>query len=444
MEAREKVWRWLSTIKYHSELSKEAPSVAHHTPLVPDLFTPPHSESDRHINKSRMQTPQKHSRSEGDIDNDETPTNAQRGSVHVQDARMSSPSKRSRTGRSDTDLSSTDSSTTSARSARKLRIIQSLTVPINHKSIGQGSIDDETDLLVTALRRCAAGFETVPNQELDMVKAKFRDDVDLEQNVGYGADSQRARLGDTLPLPWVDMIRLEAEKCCQEDDFEPGWNSSNQGAILAMATYLSTYCGKVTSANITTARILGEFLPTATGNEHIPGRMVDFALCVEPDQCSDFQSLPLRIPGRTTLNHTDYSPTASRPIAISIETKRHGVDRPKGQLQLDVWVSAHFNWLQSMQSASTGVLVRPLPVLPLLFVQGSIWFVGFAQRLSTEIGGATIIWREILLGDVRRPSGVYRVLAALLHLIDWIGSVYAPWFAGALASYHTLRPHSRP
>ncbi|OHW95293.1 hypothetical protein CSPAE12_06039 [Colletotrichum incanum] len=59
------------------------------------------------------------------------------------------------------------------------------------------------------------------------------------------------------------------------------------------------------------------------------GRKVNLCVCVEPDDLSATAISALRHQDQLTrlsINHTDYKPLQTRPIALSIETKKHGED----------------------------------------------------------------------------------------------------------------------
>ncbi|KAG8622950.1 hypothetical protein KVT40_009267 [Elsinoe batatas] len=402
------------------------------TPL--DIPTPPLSLVNNHKSNSMSGTPRKRGIEDTEAyDNDPTPTNARnamRSGAPTGPSPGASPSKRSAASNATSSVSSIYSS----QGINKLAVLRSLTIPVQHKEL-QPSVFSDAKLndLVTSIRKCKAGLEIVCETDVIAARSRFPNDFDLQQHVGYHPSSRRAQLGMPLSLDIADMISTEAKRCILIEDYEPGWNSSFHGLVLTTACYLSQHRGHVTCANITTARILSQYLTPISANEHIPGRMVDFALCLEPEQMEEFDGISLDIPGQHSLNATDHAPTSRRPIAVSIETKRHGVDLQKGELQLDIWVSGHFNWLETLTGTDAP---ETLPVLPLMFVQGSHWTVVFAQRQSTARGKVTTVWKEVSLGSAADPSGVFKVISALLYLIDWVKTSYSPWFLRALQRYH--------
>jgi hypothetical protein len=47
-----------------------------------------------------------------------------------------------------------------------------------------------------------------------------------------------------------------------------------------------------------------------------------------------------------TVNHTDFNPVRLYPILLSIETKKHGKEQERANLQMAVWLAAQWASLQ--------------------------------------------------------------------------------------------------
>ncbi|TKX19105.1 hypothetical protein C1H76_8723 [Elsinoe australis] len=428
MRVQDGVQQWLDGLSYHTDRSLDSTTLDQAIPPL-DVLTPPASAKG-HAHRENMQTPRKRLFPDS-VDDDPTPTNARAVESLVRSDDGGSPSKRSASSRQ----TSSVSAGSSTHGVKKLSVIRKLASPIRYRAMHPGrSIQHSVDPLIRSLRKCAAGLETVPEIDLACARERFPDDFNLQSIVGYGLESARAELGRPLSLDVAHMISLEASRCTFVNEYEPGWNSSYHGIILATATYLSKYQGEVTAANVTTARILARYATPSVSDAHIPGRMIDFAFCLEAEEIPELRELLLSNARHGfELNHTDHAPTSQRPIAISIETKRQGVDREKGELQLEIWASAHLNRLQALVPPD---LATELPVLPLVLVQGATWSVMFAQRHLTSTGQSTIVWKDIPLGDTLQPSGVFKVVSALLHLLDWARNVYTPWYIAALRHQH--------
>ena len=114
----------------------------------------------------------------------------------------------------------------------------------------------------------------------------------------------------------------------------------------------------------------------------LQGKMVDYAICLEPDSAepmfnrmrSTMQFDPLTA---QYINHTSFEPVRFRPIAVSIETKAAG-NEVDARTQLSIWVVAHFKRLKVIMQRS-GVS-REMTVLPLIDVQRHMWFVTLAVQ----------------------------------------------------------------
>lgn len=124
------------------------------------------------------------------------------------------------------------------------------------------------------------------------------------------------------------------------------------------------------------------------------GRRVDFCVCIQPDEAS-FDAIKLichqNESVNCSINHTDYEPLATRPIALSIETKKPGVDLANAEHQLITWHTAQWRVLEHLVSLSGTSL--PLPdFLPGIIIQGHEWiFVA-----STYSDGITVSWHLVI------------------------------------------------
>lgn len=136
-------------------------------------------------------------------------------------------------------------------------------------------------------------------------------------------------------------------------------------------------------------------------------------------------------------------PLRSRPVAISIETKRRGADQPaEADLQMGICHAAQWNLLarlvldhetdkgqgqgQGVGTSTGSKAFDGLPFLPGVVVNGHSWnFVA-----TTREGCKTILWQERCFGDTSNPLGVYKVIAGIQRLARWTQDIYWPWYRG--------------
>lgn len=136
-----------------------------------------------------------------------------------------------------------------------------------------------------------------------------------------------------------------------------------------------------------------------------PGKMVDFVICLGPDNdsegtgdppkpyiCSTLRRVSDIITDTlSSINHTTYPSLRHRPIAVSIETKTISRTKEEAQVQLALWVAAQVYRIRHLceragcDTDSALALVEEM-AFPLLYVQSATWNVLFA-RPSRSSGG---------------------------------------------------------
>ena len=103
--------------------------------------------------------------------------------------------------------------------------------------------------------------------------------------------------------------------------------------------------------------------------------MVDYALVLVPDHSTHKAiTARLRKDGLLSINHTKAEYVRFKPITVSIETKRPGMDEDSAKVQLGVWAAAHLERLRIL--AGNDVV---LPFLPEVIVQGHDWRLKIAS-----------------------------------------------------------------
>jgi hypothetical protein len=146
-----------------------------------------------------------------------------------------------------------------------------------------------------------------------------------------------------------------------------------------------------------------------------------------------------------SINHTNFEPIQHRPLLLSIETKRPGVDGDKAQLQIGVWHAAQWAFLRwavgrrlrrritqdpgvpstddDLRKAEHAVLAR-LGFMPGLIVLGHRWHL----VLSTYgEDGKTTLWAEWEIGSTKSVQDIYAVVAGVRELTGWARDAYLPW-----------------
>jgi len=108
--------------------------------------------------------------------------------------------------------------------------------------------------------------------------------------------------------------------------------------------------------------------------------MVDYAISLDPDRITKRRIIEkLKADLSPSINHTKAEYVRFKPIVISIETKRPGMDEDTAKVQLGVWAAAHMERLQEL-SRSTD-----LPTLPLILIQGHDWRLKIASMNAGSV-----------------------------------------------------------
>lgn len=217
-----------------------------------------------------------------------------------------------------------------------------------------------------------------------------------------------------------------------------------------------------------------------------PAKMVDACIyaapCVPDEDWNACMKRFARLSPTLTVNHTDYMGLTFRPLLLSIETKKHGIDGDRAELQMGTWHSsqwAFLHWAVARKLASlprqssdaqdatgledsndgetgagsdggegvvdmektseTGQPTRKptkeeemcaaalsaLGFLPGIIVQGHRW----ALILSTYDSSTrrTQLWTEHHFGTTQGLLETYATVAGVRRLMVWARDVYLPW-----------------
>ncbi|UPK97335.1 hypothetical protein LCI18_008270 [Fusarium solani-melongenae] len=118
------------------------------------------------------------------------------------------------------------------------------------------------------------------------------------------------------------------------------------------------------------------------------------------------------------------------PLAISIETKRHGGNAAKGEEQLGIWHAAQWGFLISRAGVEAA---NELCFLPGVVVQGHSWSLVVSIRRQVT----TTILCSIEFGNTGSIVGVFQVLAGLRRLRTWSLDVLWKWYKKDLPGLST-------
>lgn len=110
--------------------------------------------------------------------------------------------------------------------------------------------------------------------------------------------------------------------------------------------------------------------------------MVDFAIYLQRDEpmMKAMRALAAREPNDAfSVNQTWHTPLLSRPIGVTIETKRTGDGWDAALLQSGTWVAAQLARLEQLVGRLEGDL-DSIPFLPIIVIQGHDWHLLAASR----------------------------------------------------------------
>ncbi|KAL2812854.1 hypothetical protein BJX63DRAFT_236627 [Aspergillus granulosus] len=265
---------------------------------------------------------------------------------------------------------------------------------------------------------CTNGIGFISNDLRAEIKERSKQDPGF--NVFTDAMFAPDPLGPTPPLNEVALITKEAYECQHEMQSEAGWNMVVHYPLLHKAIYGQRKHDQeelVRFTPCTTVKIIQEYLPI-----NLPAKMVDFCIYINSemdDAAFDATSSLRKALPCQVINHTDFLPLRSSPIAISI----HGAQPATTELQLGTWHAAQWKLLEDLVSRSGGSF-DGLSFLPAVIVDGHAW----SLAATTREGQKTVLWLEKGFGSTSDVVGVYRAVWGLRRLAKWASEVYWPWF----------------
>jgi hypothetical protein len=338
---------------------------------------------------------------------------------------------------------------------------------LNFSRLGFCTLPPTINSLLTEIRRCAKGIDTIPealkihvldqDPDLDSDDDVWQTDTPLlPENIHLRATLDRdselrwsrthsqtpglppAQTNTSLseahnrPIPFshVEMIVGQARECSDNDDVEAGWDSLVNGPLLLFACHVSRHHGQINSANLTSARPLAQ-----SESDHgaaDAGKMVNFGIYLQTTDKLKAAYREVR-PGADgesrNFNHMDADPIARKPLVISIETLQGEQRGFQADLKLSLWVKSHFARLADLRKRTLKFGDRTV-WLPLLKVVGPVWYLLLACGNYNDEGELfyTTVYSRHQLGDITTYHGFFQVFATLLELINWSETIYRPWF----------------
>lgn len=269
-------------------------------------------------------------------------------------------------------------------------------------------------------------------------------------------DSQARRAAAEAELAELLRLKATADECLEENVSEAAWNVDVHSPMLQLATAGSG----VRRLVVTTARIAPEWLATGASAPSVPGtesassvsssaassvgrprlaaegagadaafgagKMVDFALVLSESKTTPLGSaiwdaVRAAPPDERSVNQSTYMPLTLRPLGVSIETKA-SASVAEGRVQLGLWTAAWFARMQAWVSAKPA---KGMPTaMPVVLVSESYWTLSFVCDRGTEF---EFVY-EIPIGDTRSLVGLYKLLAVLRVLVQWMDTDLRTFF----------------
>ncbi|KAL2669756.1 hypothetical protein Neosp_015201 [[Neocosmospora] mangrovei] len=272
--------------------------------------------------------------------------------------------------------------------------------PLSLKAIRQG------------LTRISHGEKLFP----DTLRGQLAD-TDIPDSSFYSTNGA-PRKGWNYPPPSLVQDTLErAAQCLDEREGESSWNLEVHAPLLAWVFRRESQKPLIDYRYCTSAQIIHTFKP-----KNAPSKMVDFCIIVRPGEDTEEQDMIENLcynrPGQT-INHTGWGNLCKDPVAMSIETKRHGENWDTAVLQLGTWHSAQWRSLDWGRSKRVSI-----DFLPGIIIQGHDWlFVATIMR-----NDKAIMYHSISIGDTKTVLGIYKLVISLQYLQQWIEQTYWPAF----------------
>ncbi|KAL8345875.1 hypothetical protein RB601_005780 [Gaeumannomyces tritici] len=407
--------------------------------------------------------------SHGAVANDDTPraTLVDRPRHRQLDRHMST-SRSSRSSRAGSSASSDKQTTGSQPSSTGRKRKRNMKVAPDRVNIKTFATGVRTMLLPPRLGELDAAFKkswagcvsSSRYTEIMQAEAPFNDIAAMPESAFFAAPppEHQGRPFEAQESPSLaDVVSLLAKAAqCEEDGWdEAGWNMAVHYPLMRLAVPDGSQL-EVTPC--ITAQIQPRFQPLSTSSSR-----VDYCITINPhwphQRGVDTPALraiterQFYLPERS-ISHTSYEPLISRPIAVSIETKRPDGSPDEAIAQLGIWQAAQWRMLEELAPPLPPALTGPADLLaaspsrpPYLALHGvdflpAVYIVGHEWKFAaltrdaapaTDSKGMAIqsqstLWTNCLMGDTSSVHGIYRIIWCLRRLARYSMEEFWPWY----------------
>ncbi|XP_014550684.1 hypothetical protein COCVIDRAFT_42864 [Bipolaris victoriae FI3] len=202
----------------------------------------------------------------------------------------------------------------------------------------------------------------------------------------YGATPAISKISSIVSAAW----QLNSGTRGAEDE----WNTEVQYQLLKIALETSRHSKALSIRSVETARID----PPALCNHNLPGRVIDYVVCLQPDSVmsSAYRSLrPLASNTVMSWNHVTY-----------------------GKPQIGIWTNA---WLRQCELlwedgwTAPAAMHKDWPAIPVPISQGHDWHLLVVTKTNEKL----VFREQIVIGSTRNCFDALKVVAVLHWLLNW-------------------------
>lgn len=276
-------------------------------------------------------------------------------------------------------------------------------------------------------------------------------------------------LGPSPSCAQLQQLVKASRECETEHDSEAHWNCAVHYPVLALALEshprLRAMC--CTSAAISTEHqaLQGPPLSSIRGD----AKKVDFCIAIRQSGV-DCHPAIADINMSESVNHSNHPSLLSNPTAISIETKAASPNQEEAELQMGVWMTAHFSRLRALLARQCDrrpglssqrnnrvpnsdtiwrQAIEELGFLPsLLVLQHEWYFIAATWAPPLPLGNSgnydasgVTLWRRIAIGSTATPEGICHIIHVVRRLAVWAETMYWPWFRRWALGDNSLPAH---
>ncbi|KAF1938276.1 hypothetical protein EJ02DRAFT_469074 [Clathrospora elynae] len=320
---------------------------------------------------------------------------------------------------------------------KQIEALKDLERPVifcDFNSVDADSERSDVAAMRTAVQILADGVGILEHANEDIFNASIAELPDLDRmrlQRPWAKDACEALSGSTPAI--CDIAKIVNDACALNTSAggaEDEWNSDVQKPLLKLALATSQHAKVLSLHSVQSACID----PPALSNNNLPGRIIDYVVCLRPDPTisNAYQTLrPLAANTNKSWNHITNT-ARDLPFAIHIETKSPMKSWTDGKPQIGIWIDA---WLRRCEllwkdgRAPTAVMTKDWPAIPVLISQGHEWHMLVVTKTSERV----TIREQIMIGSTRNVCDALKVVAVLHWLLNWAETAWRPWFLELIA-----------